>query len=61
MNRLYLLITALFTIISLREINATYRACFTEINTGKELQITGKWTGKFFIQNEGETLLEEIK
>lgn len=48
-------------IISLREINATYRACFTEINTGKELQITGKWTGKFFIQNEGETLLEEIK
>ena len=48
-------------IISLREVNATYRACFTEINTGKELQITGKWTGKFFIQNEGETLLEEIK
>ena len=48
-------------IISLREVNATYRACFTEINTGEELQITGKWTGKFFIQNEGETLLEEIK
>lgn len=48
-------------IISLREVNATYRACFTEINTGEELQITGKWTGKFFIQNEGEALLEEIK
>lgn len=48
-------------IISLREVNATYRARFTEINTGEELEITGKWTGKFFIQNEGETLLEEIK
>ena len=48
-------------IISLREINATYRACFTEINTGKELQITGKWTGKFFIQNRGRNIVRRNK
>lgn len=48
-------------IISLREVNATFRARFTETNTGEELEITGKWMGKFFIQNEGETTLEEIK
>ena len=48
-------------VISLREVNATYRACFTEINTGEELQITGKWTGKFFIQNEGETIVRRNK
>ena len=48
-------------IISLREVNATFRARFTETNTGEESEITGKWMGKFFIQNEGETTLEEIK
>lgn len=48
-------------IISYRKITATYRARYTETNTGEMVELTGKWIGKIFIKNEGELTLEEIK
>lgn len=53
-------LTSNYTIF-LRKNNATFLATFKEISTGETLELNGTWTGMFFNNSEGESVLEEIE
>ena len=44
-----------------REVTATYRAYFIGDETNERIEITGKWKGTFYRNNESVIRIEEIK